>query len=170
MSQPAIPKHLMRQATLIGAKPKQRITSNVDVSLTPQERAAGELFEKNMAATEQVLKEAGDGTNAFLGIGSGAPSVVSKRQMNMTHADVMEQRARGEMPVGIYYNDEDDTWVVPDAYKMAWVAGYLCQHCLCWQEIPFHSMCNTIHGGSCCMPNPYAPELDGKTVKHDLTA
>lgn len=147
------------------------IISNVDlVPISSEEREQHELLEKNVDEMQQVLDEAGDGTNAFQGVSSGAPSVVSKRQLTMTLNDVLEQRRRDEPVIPIYYDENEDRWVLPDEYHAAWIAGYLCQHCLGWQELTHHPVCNTVGGGSCGMTDPHAAEMNGTTVRHNLDA
>lgn len=142
------------------------ISSNVGlVDLRPEQREYAEQFERNMHETEETFKEA----TGFLGLRSGPLSVVGKNHVK-SYEEVAAERAAGKNIEAVYYDTEADCWVLPDEYKSWWAAGYICQHCLGWQQIPHHSMCNTIHGGSCGIPNPFAAELDGLNVKHNLDA
>lgn len=142
------------------------VMSNVDlVDLRPEYRAREERFEENLHAMGETMKEA----TGFLGMGAGLPSVVGRNHMK-SYEDIMEERRRGDQVEAIFYDEVENRWIIPDEYKAVWAAGYLCQHCLGWQQIPHHHMCNTVHGGSCGIPNPFAAELNGYDVQHDMNA
>lgn len=136
-----------------GSMQRGGLFTNVDlVDLRPDQREAAEEYERNVEATKEVFAES-DGTNSFLGMRdtqAAGMGTVSKRQLTMTYEDVMEQRRRGEKVIPVYYDPVADCWVLPDEYKVAWAAGYICQACLEWQEVPHSKVCRTLHGGFSC--------------------
>lgn len=142
------------------------LASNVGMrQLSDAERKEHEVFEENVEATEEVFRDA----TGFLGVGHGLPSMVGKNQLPTTAELIEKHVRRGEPVEAVMWDDKEDRWVLGDEYKVAWAAGYICQHCLGWQEIAHHTVCNTIHGGSCGMGNPFAPELTG-VARHNLNA
>jgi hypothetical protein len=140
-----IPEALQAKATILaprgqnGYSPDRGgIGSNAGlISISATQRAEHDVLEQNLAATEETFREASD----FLGTGKGAPTTTGRNHQPTFDELYHRHVTRGEKIIPAAYDEDEDRWILGDEYRAAWMAGYICQHCCNWQQIPHHHTC-----------------------------
>lgn len=124
---------------------KSSITSNVDLNLTPQERAAKAKDERNDGLIQDAVEEARRTGPKPREIGESGKLLVTYDQLADTQSYATGDR-KFIQPIGYRVGPQFPggfEWVLTDADKGAVEAGYACQRCLDYYPPVWTPACST---------------------------